>query len=73
MAAAQLDNGKVVGQFPVDSSTESAEHFSLVLAKDSALTDCVNAAIAAITEDGTLADITREWLSDKVEAPVFEP
>jgi polar amino acid transport system substrate-binding protein len=73
MTAAQLDNGKVVGQFNVDSSTESAEHFSLVLAKDSALTDCVNAAIAAITEDGTLADITREWLSDKVSAPVFEP
>jgi polar amino acid transport system substrate-binding protein len=73
MTAAQLDNGKVVGQFNVDSSTESAEHFSLVLAKDSALTDCVNAAIAAITEDGTLADITQEWLSDKVSAPVFEP
>ncbi len=72
MAAAQLDNGKVVGQFAAPTGAD-AEHFSIVLPKGSALTTCVNGAIAAITDDGSLADITKEWLSDKVSAPVFTP
>ena len=72
MAAAQLDNGKVVGQFAAPSGAD-AEHFSVVLPKGSALTTCVNGAIKAITDDGSLAAITKEWLSDKVSAPVFTP
>lgn len=72
MAAAQLDNGKVVGQFPAPTGAE-AEHFSVVLPKGSALTSCINGAIKAITDDGSLAGITKEWLSDKVSAPVFTP
>ena len=72
MAAAQLDNGKVVGQFPAPTGAD-AEHFSVVLPKGSALTTCLNGAIKAITDDGSLAAITKEWLSDKVSAPVFTP
>jgi len=33
----------------------------------------VNAAIAAITSDGSLTAMTKEWLSDKAAAPVFTP
>jgi len=44
-----------------------------VLPKDSPLTDCVNQAIAAMQSDGTLDAITQEWLSDKADAPVFQP
>ena len=47
MAAAQLDNGKVVGQFPAPTGAD-AEHFSVVLPKGSALTTCINGAIKAI-------------------------
>jgi polar amino acid transport system substrate-binding protein len=72
MAAAQLDNGKVVGQFPAPTGAD-AEHFSVVLPKGSPLTTCINGAIKAITDDGSLAAITKEWLSDKVSAPVFTP
>jgi polar amino acid transport system substrate-binding protein len=72
MSGAQLDKGTVVGQFAPPTSAD-AEHFSLVLAKGSSLTPCVNGAIAAITADGTLAAITKEWLSDKASAPVFNP
>ena len=72
IAAAQLDNGKVVGQFPAPTGAD-AEHFSVVLPKGSALTTCINGAIKAITDDGSLAAITKEWLSDKVSAPVFTP
>ena len=70
MTAAQLDNGVIVGQFPVTPGPD-AEHFSLVLAKASPLTTCVNTAIASLKGDGTLDKITKEWLSDKASAPVL--
>ena len=53
MTSAQLDNGVIVGQFAATGA--DAEHFSVVLDKDSPLTPCVNAAIEAITENGKLA------------------
>ena len=60
----------IVGQFPAPAE---GEFFSLVLAKDSPLTACVNQAIAALKADGTLESITQEWLADKANAPVFGP
>jgi len=72
VTAVQLENSVIVGQFPVQAGPD-AEHFSLVLGKDSALTTCVNQALAALTADGTLDQITKEWLSDKASAPVFQP
>lgn len=71
ITAAQLDNGVIVGQLPVQEGP-NAEHFSLVLAKGSPLTTCVNQAIAALKADGTLDSITKEWLSDKANAPVLK-
>ena len=73
MTGAQLDDkGTVVGQFQLPSGAD-VEHFGVVLAKGSSLTPCVNGAIEALTDDGTLAAITTEWLSEKVKAPVFTP
>jgi polar amino acid transport system substrate-binding protein len=72
VTAAQVDNSAIVGQFPAPTGAD-AEHFSVVLAKGSPLTACVNAAIATMKSDGTLDAITKEWLSDKASAPVLEP
>ena len=72
ITAAQMKNGVIVGQFQANSGGD-AEHFSLVLEKGSTLTSCVNEAIAALKSDGTLDAITKEWLSDKANAPVFQP
>jgi polar amino acid transport system substrate-binding protein len=70
ITTAQLDGSVIVGQFP-SAGAASAEHFSLVLAKGSPLTGCVNSAIASMKADGTLAQITAKWLSDKASAPVI--
>jgi polar amino acid transport system substrate-binding protein len=70
VTAVQLENGVIVGQFPPAAGEQ--EHFSVVLELDSALTDCVNGAIAALKASGDLEAITREWLADKVNAPVLE-
>ncbi len=72
VTAAQVENSVIVGQFEPPTGTD-AEHFSVVLAKDSPLTDCVNAAIAELESDGTLDAITQEWLADKASAPVIQP
>lgn len=71
VTAVQVEGGVIVGQFPPASGEQ--EHFSVVLEKDSPLTDCVNAAIAALEESGRLDAITQEWLADKANAPVIEP
>jgi polar amino acid transport system substrate-binding protein len=71
VGSVQVDNGTIVGQFAPTGAEK--EHLSLVLAKDSPLTSCVNQALAAMTEDGTLAKLTQEWMADKANAPVITP
>lgn len=70
VTSAQVDGSVVVGQFPAPEGAE-AEHFSVLLGKDSPLTDCVNQAIQAMKDSGDLEAITTEWLADKVNAPAF--
>jgi polar amino acid transport system substrate-binding protein len=67
MAAVQLKGGTVVGRLPAE---EGGEHFGVVLAKDSPLTQCVNDAVAALHEDGTIDRLEQKWLSGS--APVLE-
>lgn len=64
----QLDGSVIVGQ--LDQGTP--EHFSAVLAKGSPLTACVNGAIKALTDDGTLAALVTKWLPFST-APVLKP
>jgi polar amino acid transport system substrate-binding protein len=71
VTAVQVEGGVIVGQFPPTSGDQ--EYFSLVLAKDSPLTACVNQAIGALLADDRLDAITQEWLADKADAPVLQP
>jgi polar amino acid transport system substrate-binding protein len=50
---------------------EDGDQFGLLLAKDSPLTDCVSRAVDALREDGTLAELEQQWLSDVADAPVL--
>ena len=72
ITAAQMEDGVIVGQLE-GSQDADAEYFSVVLTKDSPLTECVNEAITAMQSDGRLEAITQEWLSDKADAPVLRP
>jgi polar amino acid transport system substrate-binding protein len=65
----QLEDSTIVGQF----AGGTPEHFSAVLAKDSPLTDCVNAAIASLTDDGTLDQLASEFLPFQDSVPLFQP
>jgi polar amino acid transport system substrate-binding protein len=69
LSAVEVPNGLIVGQLP---SSGSGDEFGLLLAKDSPITDCVSAAVDAITADGTLAAITDKWLASGAGAPVLK-
>jgi polar amino acid transport system substrate-binding protein len=70
ITAAEVTDAKIVGQFENQGGTP--EQFGLVLDKGSALTSCVTGAVDALREDGTLARIEKQWLSDAVDAPVLK-
>ena len=65
----QLEGSKIVGQF----EGGTPEYFSAVLAKGSALTECVSGAIASLTADGTLDRLASEFLPFQDSVPVFGP
>lgn len=68
LVSAELDTGKVVGQF---ADTTGGDEYGLVLPKGSALTGPVTEAVDALREDGTLEELATTWLSDSVDAPVL--
>ena len=68
ITAAQVENSKIVGQFP---AVGEQERFGMVFEKGSPLVDCVNEALATLKDDGKLEEIQQEWLSDKASAPVL--
>ncbi len=69
LAAAEIDNGKIVGQL---ADTSGGDQFGLVLAKGSKLTEPVTAAVDALKADGTLAALEKQWLSDSIKVPVLQ-
>jgi polar amino acid transport system substrate-binding protein len=68
VSAAQVENSKILGQFP----SLAGEHFGMVFAKGNSLVSCVNEALAELKADGTLQDIQDQWLSKAAGAPVLK-
>ncbi len=69
ITAAELEDGVLVGQLPAG---ENPDQFGLVLDKGSDLTAAVTAAVDALRENGTLADLEAQWLTDAAGAPVLD-
>jgi polar amino acid transport system substrate-binding protein len=59
----------IVGQLAPAGGVQ--EYFSLALNKDSALTSCLNEALAALREDGTLDKLASTWLPFQEDVPVL--
>jgi polar amino acid transport system substrate-binding protein len=69
----QVHDSIVLAQFPNDA-VEGGEYFGTVQPKGSSLTPCIDLALKEMKDDGTLSDITDEWLSKKTnvgEVPVW--
>jgi polar amino acid transport system substrate-binding protein len=70
ITAAEIPGSTVVGQFAQVGGEQ--EQFGLLFEQGNPLVECVNEAIGTLKEDGMLEDIERQWLSEKVDAPVFD-
>ncbi|MFM9877552.1 MAG: ABC transporter substrate-binding protein [Rhodoglobus sp.] len=71
LTGVELTGGLIIGQLPA-ADGKTGDEFGLVLAKDSPLTAAVTAAVDALRDNGTLADIAATWLADAAEAPVLK-
>lgn len=69
VTAAELDGGVLIGQLP---GSAGGDQFGLVLDLESPLTADVSAAVDALREDGTLAELEAQWLTDAAGAPVLK-
>jgi len=67
LTAAEIDGARIVGQF--QPTTGESEQFGLLLSKGSKLTPCISAAVDALADDGTLADLEEEWLNQATDVP----
>ncbi len=68
LTAVQVPDATITGQF----AAPGGDQWGALLAKDSALTDCVSAAITALNDSGELPAIEKKWMSDVTSAPVLE-
>ena len=68
LTAVQVTDASVVGQFEAAGGDE----FGALLAKDSALTPCVAAAVEELEDSGELGEIENKWLSEATDAPVLD-
>jgi polar amino acid transport system substrate-binding protein len=68
LTAVQVPDAITVGQF----EAPGGDSWGALLEKDSPLTDCVSAAITALSDSGELADLEQTWIAEKTDAPVLE-
>ncbi len=67
VTAAEIPGTKVFGQI----AGSGTDQFGMLLSKGSALTECVNLALATLQSNGQLDAITQEWMSDYTSAPII--
>ncbi|HSL57494.1 MAG TPA: ABC transporter substrate-binding protein [Acidimicrobiales bacterium] len=71
VSAVEIEGSRVIAQFPAEAGG-TTDQFGMLFELDNPLADCVNEALAALTESGELAEITEEWMSNVTDAPVVE-
>jgi polar amino acid transport system substrate-binding protein len=70
ISAVEIPKSTIVGQFQPETGQQ--EEFGMLFEKGSDLVPCVNEALAALEEDGTLDELEQRWLSDAVSVPELQ-
>jgi polar amino acid transport system substrate-binding protein len=71
LAAVVVDGGVILGQFPAERS-ENPDSFGLLMEDGNPLKECVDAALATLKDNGTLAEIEARWLQETTGVPLIE-
>jgi polar amino acid transport system substrate-binding protein len=69
VTAVELEGGTFIGQLPAG---DNPDQFGLVLDLESPNVEAVTAAVDALRENGTLARLEAEWLTDTAGVPVLQ-
>jgi polar amino acid transport system substrate-binding protein len=70
VTAVEIEGSSIVGVLPAEGD---AEQLGFLFEDGSPLTPCVNDALAAIEENGTLRELQEEWLNQGGDIPTLEP
>jgi polar amino acid transport system substrate-binding protein len=70
ITAAEIEGSSILGQFQPAAGQQ--EQFGLLFQKGNKLRGCVNQALKKLKDDGTLAGIEKQWLSETVKVPVLK-
>jgi polar amino acid transport system substrate-binding protein len=70
VSAVEIEGSSVIGQFPA-SAGGTTDDFGMLMAKDSPLKACVDAALAELKANGALEAITQTWMSSATDAPII--
>jgi polar amino acid transport system substrate-binding protein len=68
MASSEVKNGAQVGQFP-----STGEHYGLLFSKGDPLVACVDSALTAMTNDGALSKLSKQYLGIYNSIPTIKP
>ena len=68
ISSSEIPHSEMIGQFP-----STGEHYGLLFAKGDKLVTCVDKAITAIKQDGTLAHLQDKYLRVYTKIPTIEP
>jgi polar amino acid transport system substrate-binding protein len=68
LTSAEISKTTIAGQF----AAPGGDNWGLLMKKGSALAPCVNKAVAKLKSNGTLAKLTKQWMSSKVAVPVLK-
>ncbi len=71
ITAVEMPDTTIVGQF--ETPGEGAEELGMLFADGSSLVGCVNTALAAVVDDGTLADLEQQYLANGGDIPTITP
>ncbi len=70
ISAVEIPGSRLIGQFQPETGRQ--EQFGLLFEQGSELLPCVNRALETLEDDGILAEIEQEWLSDVVSVPELQ-
>lgn len=71
LSAVMIEGSKVIGQFPADAG-DNPDQFGMLLEDGNPLKACIDEALVAMGENGTLAAIEAEWLQDTTGVPLIK-
>ncbi|MGH3330705.1 MAG: amino acid ABC transporter substrate-binding protein, partial [Nocardioidaceae bacterium] len=70
ITAVEIPQGTIVGQ--LQPMPGEPEEFGMLFEKGSELVPCVNQALATLKQNGTLAELEKQWISDVADVPVLK-